>query len=243
MSDLSAVLEELDGWLAAERPDLYPGLRPGLPEREIEDLEARLAPYRLPADLVTVFATALELWRTGLLPLGPDQWPDVRRCLVSHNPAARDSDGRSRLQRSTAPAFDWPESWLIAAGVGFPHPAGDSDVITIAELLADPSCERPVRGTFRTKMGSGAGWETGTLTDETGSIEVYLERESTENHRLVRSSNRFEMVVRPVTEGETVAESMAACEFGSELEESVTRRFLEASAASFDAIRVVPLPS
>ncbi len=337
VDELRVVLDELDAWFAAERPDLYPRLRPGLSERQIEELEARLAPYRLPADLVTVyvwhdgwddkrggscvplvydctfnslgdviwlyeeqceldrqldnawnplwfpafgyqtgefvelqpdrdlpagllwsfhshdggvhtsydsvaalFGTALELWRRGLLPLSPGQWPDVRRCLVSHNPVTRDPDGRWRLTRSAAPSFDWPEPWLKAAGIAFPR-ANDGDVITIAELLANPSCERPVRGVFRTALSSG-GWETGTLSDDTGSAKVHLERDSTENFRLLRSSNRFEMILRPVTEGETVEEMADGCEFGSDLEESVTRRILDASSASFDAIRIVPLP-
>jgi hypothetical protein len=71
---------------------------------------------------------------------------------------------------------------------------------------------------------------------------VHLERESTENYRLLATSNRVEMILRPVTEGETVEEMVDGCEFESDLEESVTRRLLDASAASFDAIRVVPLP-
>lgn len=340
MADLSAVLEELDAWFADERPDLYPRLRPGLSEHEIQNLEARVAPYALPDDLVTVyrwhdgweaqcsgapyvglhhdcsfhtlratvelyetlcglnreiddlwnplwfpafgdqsgelvelqpergllagplwsfhshdgevyttfdsvtslFRTTLELWRAGLLPLTQGQWPEMRQRIVSHNPVARYSDGSSRLRRSTAPSLDWPDAWLIAAGVERPRVADDADVITIAELLTDPSCERPVRGEYRCAMGSGAGWETGALKDETGSIKVHLERESTRNYRWLRASNRLEMTLTPITEGDTVVEALAGCGFESDLEESVTRRLLDASAASFHATRVVPLP-
>jgi cell wall assembly regulator SMI1 len=337
MDQLSAVLEDLDAWLAAERPDLHPRLRPGLSERQLAELEARLAPYHLPADLVTVYRwhdgweeqhggsyvsllpdcsfhalqdsielyemlcglnqelddswnplwfpafgdqsgefvelqpgpdlpagflwsfhshdaevytsydsvaalyrTTLELWRSGLLPAStPGPWLEIRHRIAFHNPAAKQPDGYSRLTRERFASLDWPESWLIAAGVARPTPADDGDVITIAELLVDPWCERPVRGEFRCAMASAAGY-TGTLSDETGAIKVHVDRETTENFRLL--SFRVEMIVRPVTEGETVEESMTACDFDNELEESLTRVFLERSAASFEAIRVVPLP-
>jgi cell wall assembly regulator SMI1 len=341
MREVTEVLEELESWLASERPDLLPRLRPGLSELGVEELETRLAPYRLPADLVTVyqwhdgwdphpggaspyvglmydcsfhalehtielyeillgidepedvwnplwfpafgegsgefvelqpgpnlpagllwsfhshagelhtaydsvaslFRTTLELWRAGMLPSTEPWVPDGLRAFVAaHNPVARHPDGRSRLERLSMPSLDWPKPWLIAAGIARPSPADDDEVITIAEFLTDPWCERPVRGEFRCSMGS-ASWSAGTLTDETGSIKVHVEREMTENFRLFATSNRVEMILTPVTEGDTVEESMAQCELDDELERSVTRRFLEASAAAFDAIRVVPLPN
>jgi hypothetical protein len=90
-------------------------------------------------------------------------------------------------------------------------------------------------------MGS-LDWEVSLLTDRTASIHVRSDRRSTENYRLMHMGDRVEMVVTPITEGPTVREAMAEGEFADELEESVTHRFLEASAASFRAVRIVPIP-
>src|SRR6266545_1026755 len=60
MNELQAVLDDLDHWFRAERPDMYSRFRPGLSQNEIRELETRLAPYRLPADLVTLYA-----WHDG----------------------------------------------------------------------------------------------------------------------------------------------------------------------------------
>jgi hypothetical protein len=114
-------------------------------------------------------------------------------------------------------------------------------VVTVAELLADPLCGRPVRGDYRGNAGS-TDWKVGTLTDGTGSVKVALDRSSTENYRLLSSPGRVEMILTPVTEGETVDEALAGVECEDPAVESVTRRLLEASAASFHADRVVPLP-
>lgn len=338
MVNLSAVLEELEGWFAAERPDLLPRFRPGLLERQIEDLEVRVAPYRFSADLVTVyrwhdgwedygadgpyvallpdcsflalhyavecyemltnlpgqpyawnrlwfpafgsqsgefvelqperdlpagplwsfhshggevntsfdsvaalFRTALECWRTGRLPYSPETWSDVYRYVTSRNPATRHPDGRSRLERSRFPEPDeWPESWLVAADHGFPSPADLADVITIAQLVADPWCERPVRGEFRFAM-EGSDWLMATLTEGADSIKVRLKRELIEDFRQHLPFCGVEMILRPATEGDAIEQSMVAHEFASDGEETLTRYYLEHSAGTFDAIRVVPL--
>jgi hypothetical protein len=82
----------------------------------------------------------------------------------------------------------------------------------------------------------------GALTDETATIHVRSDRLSTENHRFLGMGSRVEMIVAPIIGSTTIEAAMAGCDFDSELEASVTRRFLEASAASFRAIRIVPLP-
>jgi cell wall assembly regulator SMI1 len=60
MDELRDVLDDLDEWFRSERPDLYPRLRPGLSRAEMRDLERRVAPYRLPEDLVVLYS-----WHDG----------------------------------------------------------------------------------------------------------------------------------------------------------------------------------
>ena len=340
MDELRRVLDDLDDWLRVERPDLYPRLRPGLSPERIRTLEARLAPYRLPEDLVVLyswhdgwdavvegeyvgflpdmpfnslgeaveqytfwcsmieqqediwnrlwfpafgdqsgefvelqrrpgqsaglvwsfhshdawvsetyasvtalFETTLGLWRRGLMPFSGPYFPEGFHAFVAaQNPETRQPDGRPYRQTNSFPSLDeWPTTWLAAAGITVPAPADDAEVVTVAELLADPRCGRPVRGHYRCRAGS-TEWETGILTDETGSVEVRLGRASTENYRLLHSSPRLEMTLTPIEEGETVDEALAAAGCKGPAEESVTRRILEATAASFHAHRVVPLP-
>jgi cell wall assembly regulator SMI1 len=336
MEELQGILDELDGWLSAERPGLYGRLRPGLSPAEIRELETRMAPYRLPADLETLyswhdgwderaqgeyvsflpdcyfnsleaaidqytfwcsmieqdediwnplwfpafgeshgefvelqpepgrpagplwsyhshggelttsyasvaalFATTRDLWRAGLLPSG--EWSDVYAFIQEHNPATQRPDGPLYREINRFPSLgQWPKTWLVAAGIPVPLPADDAEVVTIAELLADPFCGRPVRGELRGSAGSG-DWTTGTLTDETGSVKVGLDRASTENYRLLFSSRRMEMVLTPNTEGETVDEALASLDYDDPAVEAVTGRLLDASAASFHADRIVPL--
>jgi hypothetical protein len=336
-SELSAVLDELESWIGAERPDLVHRLRPGLSEAQIEDLEARVAPYRFPADVVTLyrwhdgwddqsrdepyvsllpdceflaleraidcyevllnlvglpyawnrlwlpafgsqsgefvelqpegglpagplwsfhshdpevhtsydsvaalFRTALELWRMGRLPYTIESWPETYRYIAARNPVAMHPEGRSRLVRWSTPSLDqWPESWLAAANRGYPSPADNGDVISIAELVADPSCERPVRGGLRFAM-EGSGWLLGTLTAGRESITVRLTRESIESFRQHLPACGVEMILKPA-EDDAIEESMVPYEFGSDAEEELTRHYLEHSLGKFDAIHVVPL--
>lgn len=194
------------------------------------------------ASVAALFQTTLELWQSGLMPFDGPYFPEGFHAFVaSRNPEVRQPDGRSRRKVSRSPSLDWPASWLVAAGLALPTPADDTEVVTIAELLADPLCGRPVRGEYRTRAGS-IEWESGTLTDETGSVDVALDRTSTENYRLLHSSPLVEMTLTLITDGETVDESLATLECEDPATESVTRRILEATAASFHSERVVPLP-
>jgi cell wall assembly regulator SMI1 len=328
MDELQGILDEFDAWLRDERPDLYGRLRPGLSRDEIHELEASLAPYRLPADLVALyswrdgwdelaegeyvsflpdcrfnslgaaieeysvwcslieqeediwnplwfpafgdqsgefvelqpdpgrpagplwsfhshdawfevsyasvaalFATTFALWRADLLPSG--EWPDIHSFMKERNPPS------SQISRSPTPG-EWPSTWLVAAGIAVPTPAEDAEVATIAELLADPWCGKPVRGAYRCSAGS-VDSQAGTLTDETGSVKVGLDRDTTENYRLAMSSRRLEMILTPITEGETVAEALATADCEDPQREAVTRRLLDAFSASFHANRIVPL--
>jgi hypothetical protein len=58
---------------------------------------------------------------------------------------------------------------------------------------------------------------------------------------MLNSAERYDVWLTPVTGGNTVDDVLSAREFASEVEESVTRHFLEAAVASFYATRIVPL--
>jgi cell wall assembly regulator SMI1 len=53
--DLPRTLRQLDAVIRREHPDLYGRFRPGLSQAEIDRLSAKLAPYRLPKELVTLY--------------------------------------------------------------------------------------------------------------------------------------------------------------------------------------------
>lgn len=339
MDSLRRVLDDLDDWFRTERPDLYPRFRPGLSQDEIRELELRLAPYRLPAELITLhewhdgwthyaddgyipllpsfnslaeavaqyemsmgvmeeipeawhplwfpafgdnvglfvelqpeadqpadvvwgydshdsevpsefdsveslFKTTLEGWRSGLLPRPTPLDPafrEFRAFVASHNPATRQPDGSSTQRLSVFEPQEWPTSWRVVKGIEIPAPAGDAEVITIAELLRDPWCRRPVRGWFRFSGGTtDVGY--GTLTDETGSVKVMLDREGTENYSLLFKPSNAEMILAPSTEGTTVAEAHAAADYENPHVEKIALRLMVDLSASFHAERVVPLP-
>jgi cell wall assembly regulator SMI1 len=60
LNELERALDSFDAVFQEVRPDLYPRLRPGLSAEQIRLLEARLAPYWLPKDLVVLYA-----WHDG----------------------------------------------------------------------------------------------------------------------------------------------------------------------------------
>jgi cell wall assembly regulator SMI1 len=187
----------------------------------------------------SLFRTSLELWRIGWQS-SDIPFHDVSGLIAEHNPVTRSGDGRPKNELSCFPSLSWPEAWKVAIGIGPFVPASDSDVVSVAELLADPWCGRPVRGELRGISGS-TGWSVERLSDDTGSVQVHLDRATTENFRMCPAGTRFDVFLTPITDGETVDDAMSGCDFGSKLEESVTRRFLEASASSFRATRIVPL--
>lgn len=228
-------MEELQGILDELQPE--PG-RPAGPLWSYHSHGAELTTSY--ASVAALFATTRDLWRAGLRPAG--EWSDAYAFIQEHNPATRGPDGPLFREINRFPALgEWPTTWLVAAGIPVPVPADDAEVVTIAQLLADPFCGRPVRGELRGSAGS-TEWTTGILTDETGSVQVGLDRASTENYRLLFSSRRMEMVLSPSTNGETVDEAMASLDCDDPAVEAVTRRLLDASAASFHADRIVPLP-
>ena len=83
--------------------------------------------------------------------------------------------------------------------IGLPSlaPAADDLVVTIAELLENPSCGRPVRATLRTRSGSFDA-SLAVAFDGTGGVGVPLMRAATENFREAGfAAARYELWLEP----------------------------------------------
>lgn len=174
------------------------------------------------------------------MPLDPD-FREFRAFVASHNAATGLPDGYPARSLSVFPTDEWPTGWLVAKGIAIPTPADDGEVITIGQLLGDPFCRRPVRGWFRFSAGS-ANAAYGTLTDDTGSVKVRLDRGDTENYSLLSEPSRVEMILTPITDGPTVEEVHTDADYDSPEVEAIARRLLDRMVASFHADRLVPLP-
>jgi cell wall assembly regulator SMI1 len=70
--DLQARLDELDGFIRSEHPDLHKRFRAGLSEAEIERLAEEVRPYHLPVDFVCV-----HRWHDGWELLRDDRRVDL----------------------------------------------------------------------------------------------------------------------------------------------------------------------
>ena len=78
-------------------------------------------------------------------------------------------------------------------------PAGEDEVVTIAELLANPSCGRPIRGEVRGWGGSSDSL-IASASDATGSVKLLLTREGTENFREFRGGAVFDLWLAPLAD-------------------------------------------
>src|SRR4051794_29670895 len=108
--NLSRTLARLDALIKREHPELYSRFRPGLSRAEISRLEKRLAPYRLPKELVTVYR-----WHDG--------WDDgegtgeFRGMFIDDrfNSLAQAIEER-RFQIGLGAAPEWNPLWFPAFG-------------------------------------------------------------------------------------------------------------------------------
>ncbi len=108
------------------------------------------------------------------------------------------------------------------------EPAADELVVTIAELLRDRPADRPIRAELR---GWGGAFDAfvATASDGTGSLDVLLTRDQTENFREFAGGERFDVWLAPA-DREAVA-NLA----------TVMRGLAELPAVAYVATRIVPL--
>ena len=159
-------------------------------------------------DSVTaMFATALDLWRRGLLP-DDTAYPEIPHVVAEHNPLSRTPDGAPLREISRSATRDWPPDWKHVLGIGPLVPAAADDVVTIADFTSDPACGRPIHAELRGLAGSGETFFA-AATDATGSMTVLLVRDETENFREAEGSGRFELWPAPL-EGTPVPSSWRA---------------------------------
>jgi cell wall assembly regulator SMI1 len=143
--------------------------------------------------VAALFGTTLECWREGLLPDVPaGRWPDVLKVTARHNPLSRARDGVPRQEVSRSSTKAWPATWKDVLGIGPMVPAPDELVATIVELDANGAHDRPIRAELRGRAGS-ADIAIATATDATGSVNVFLTRDHTENFREFQGGRRYEM--------------------------------------------------
>lgn len=189
----------------------------------------------------TLFRTSLALWQSGEIHefvfMTDGQWA----ALAAHNPQTRTADGRWQVKIDIWSTGQWPDEWKQVLGIGPMIPADDSEIITIAELIEDPACGRPIQGAVRGLAGGG-GWDTWAVEDATGRIQFLTTRGVTENARELNGmGNRYEITLIPQTHGTPLPPmSLAEREALPEVE-CVARRILEQSSASFLATKVIPL--
>ena len=122
-----------------------------------------------------------------------------------------------------------PPRWKEVLGIAPTAPAADELVVTIAEFAIDPWCGRPIHGVLHGRGGSFDSF-VATASDGTGSMEVLLKRDETENFREFASARRYEMWLVPLVDRSPL----------DELAEQM-RGIAEAPAASYLATRIVPL--
>jgi cell wall assembly regulator SMI1 len=179
----------------------------------------------------TLFATTLECWRTGVLPRDDHTYLPLglREIAARHNPLSRNADGGQRREISRFSTGDWPAPWKEVLGIAPMVPAADELVVTIAELAADPTSGRPIRGAVRGWGGSFDSWIV-SVTDATGSVKVLATRQETENFRELAGTGRFELWLAPIVDGAHV----------DELADDM-RRIAELPDVPYLAARIVPL--
>jgi hypothetical protein len=287
---LQSVLVELDDWIRQRQPDLYPRLRPGLSDSELDLLARGLQPFYLPVELdllyrwhdgwddpvdgtypallpdasfrpladairgyrtwlealgvngwhplwfpafgeqsgelvalqlephrpagqvygyhsdlglstsydsvTTLFATALDLWRRGLLP-DDRAYPEIRRIAAEHNPRSRLPDGAERREISRMSTRDWPPPWREVIGIAPLAGATETEVVTVAELAADPMCGRPIRAELK-GIGGNAGRLLATASDATGSVTVLFMQDETQNFREASGGGHYDLWLAPL---------------------------------------------
>jgi cell wall assembly regulator SMI1 len=225
-----------DGWhplwfpaFGSQSGELVPlQLEPRLPAGQVYAYHSELDLSTSYDSVTTLFATALDLWRRGLLP-GDTAYPEIRRIIGALNPRSRTRDGTPLREISRSSTRDWPASWKQALAIAPMIPAADDEVVTIAELTAGRAGGHPIRAEMKGIGGSGDRF-LATASDATGSATVFLMRDGTENFREASGSGRYDLWLAPLLE------SRAA----NELTESL-RPFAGVGSALYLVTKVVPL--
>jgi cell wall assembly regulator SMI1 len=181
--------------------------------------------------VATLFATTVDCWRTGLLPLRDPSYfpPEILKVIARHNPLSRTPEGVPRQELTRWSTTGWPPAWKEVLGIVQTAPAADELVVTIAEFLGDPLSGRPVRAEV---AGWGGSFDAfvATATDATGSLPVLLTRDQTENFREFAGGERFELWLAPIADRGPVDELAANM-----------RHIAELPAVAYIATRIVPL--
>ena len=108
-------------------------------------------------------------------------------------------------------------------------PAADEEIVTIAELVADPSASGPVRAELR-GIGGSIDRFFATASDGTGSATVFMMRDETENFREASGSGRYELWLVPLADGPRLDERAGGL-----------RRLTDVFPVLYFGTRVIPL--
>jgi cell wall assembly regulator SMI1 len=174
-------------------------LEPGLPAGQVYSFHAEMDLGTSYDSVATLFSATLELWRGGFLPPRDMLYltPELRQLVALHNPRSRRPDGSERREISRFGTTDWPVAWKAVLGLAPLAPAADELVVTIAELRANPSCGRPIRAALRGRGGTFDSFFY-TASDETGEVEVLIERDATQNFREGGTAERYDLWLVPL---------------------------------------------
>ena len=203
-------------------------LEPQLPAGQVYGYHSELDLSTSYDSVTELFATALELWRRGLLP-DDTAYPEITRIAATLNPRSRTPDGASLREISRLSTRDWPAPLKEALGIAPLTPAADGEVVTIAELTAGRARDRPIRAELK-GIGGSSDRFFATASDATGSATVFLMRDRTENYREASGSGRYDLWL----------ERLLASHEAGELAESL-RQFADIGPALYLVSKVVPL--
>jgi len=195
--------------------------------------------------ILALVSTTTAMWRTS----GSDELEGLLDASLrhEHNPLSVAPDGRRLRTLSKYGTEGWPSDWLEAAGIEAMEPEDDDRVISVADFLAAPQFDRPLRGTLHVRSGSG-DWMYGELVDGTGSVEILLLSDQTDNFREVYGGIRAEVRLAPLPESPpstsfTGEDIRQAIDPGMRdlLPASMFGRFEEHFTADYLVARVIPL--
>ena len=175
---------------------------PGLSAGELFSFHAETELEASYDSVAALFSAALACWRARLLPPRDPLFltAELRRLVARHNPRSQTPEGRPRRTISRFATGNWPDAWREAIGIVRVDPAPEELVVTIAELLEDPACGRPIRADVRGRGGTFDSFVV-TASDAGHEVEVLATRAETENFRELAGGRRYELWLVPAGDG------------------------------------------